>query len=202
VNELYNIFSLGSNSTYQIKAPISGYIISKNITPNEVLKQDGNTVLFGIAEIKDVWVVANVNESDISKVSLGYEADIRTISYPDRVYTGKIDKIFNVIDPLTKALQIIIKIPNTDMSLKPEMSTTVHIHYTEDSKMLCVPSSAIIFDENKYWVVVYRSKTDVEIRHIELLKDLNGTAYIKSGLKEHEKVISKNGLFIYDELAD
>lgn len=202
VNDLYSIYSLGSNSTYNIKAPISGYIIVKNITPNEVLNKDGNDLLFSISEIKDIWVVANVNESDIPKVKLGYEADVKTISYPDRIYEGKIDKIFNVIDPVTKALQIVIKIPNTDMTLKPEMSTTVHVHYDEDEKMLAVPSSAIIFDENKYWVVVFRSKTDMEVRQVDMLKDINGNAFLKSGVKKGEKVISKNGLFIYDALTD
>jgi cobalt-zinc-cadmium efflux system membrane fusion protein len=202
LSRLYSIYSLGSSSRYNIKAPISGYIIRKDISPNEVLNKDVADILFSIAEIKDVWVVANVNESDISKVQLGFEADIKTISYPDRVYKGKIDKIFNVIDPETKALQIIIKIPNEDLSLKPEMSTMVYLHCAEDRKMLAIPSSSVIFDQNKNWVVVFRSKTDVEVRQVEVYREFNGFTYIESGLKENEKVISQNGLFIYDALTE
>ena len=202
INELYSIFSLAGGSTYHIKAPISGYIIRKDISPNEILNKDAEDILFSLAEIKDVWVVANVNESDISNVALGYDADVTTIAYPDRIYKGKVDKILNAIDPVTKAMQIIIKIENSDMTLKPEMSTIVHVHYTEDRKLIAVPSSSIIFDENRNWVVVFRSRNDVEVRKVELEKDINGTAFIKSGLKDGETVISKNGLFIYDALTD
>jgi len=202
INEVYKIYSLKNGSIYNIIAPISGFIVTKSINQNEQLRSDKSDALFSIAEINEVWALANVNESDISKVQVGYEADVKTLSFPDNIYKGKVDKIFNAIDPETKSMKVRVKIPNSDFKLKPEMNATVNVRYTENEKMIAVPSSSVIFDKSKYWVMVFKDKNNIETRKVEIYRQLNNISYIKTGLNEGEKVISKNGIFIYDALND
>lgn len=202
INEIYSIYKLGDGASYSIYAPISGFIVAKNINLNEQLRADKLDVLFSIAQIDEVWVLANVNEIDISKVEVGYDAQIKTISYPDKVFKGKIDRIFNTIDPSTKAMKVRIKIPNPDLLLKPEMNATVILDFSEHKSMVAINSEAIIFDKSKTWVMVYKSRYEIETRLVEVYRQLSGITYIKSGLKSGESVISKNGLLIYDELND
>jgi cobalt-zinc-cadmium efflux system membrane fusion protein len=202
INEVYKIYSLKSGSIYNIVAPISGFIVTKSINQNEQLRSDKSDALFSIAEINEVWALANVNESDISKVQVGYEADVKTLSFPDNIYKGKVDKIFNAIDPETKSMKVRVKIPNADFKLKPEMNATVNVRYTENEKMIAIPSSSVIFDKSKYWVMIFKDKTNIETRKVEVYRQLNNISYIKTGLAEGEKVISKNGIFIYDALND
>ena len=166
------------------------------------MRADKADALFSIAQIDEVWALANVNESDISKVALGYDAKIQTISYPNKIYTGKIDRIFNAIDPATKAMKVRVKIPNANYDLKPEMSATVNLQFSENRQLVAIPSSAVIFDKNKNWVMVFRSRTDIETRQVEVYRQLGNITYLTEGLKEDEKVISKNGLLIYDALND
>lgn len=201
-NEVYNIYSIGSGSVYNIKAPISGFIVSKNINQNEQLRSDRSDAIFSIAQIDEVWVLANVNESDIAKVREGLEADITTLSYPDKVYKGHVDKIFNVIDPQTHAMKVRVRIPNQDLSLKPDMNATVTLRFEEPARMIAIPSSAVIFDKSKNWVMVFKSRTNIETRQVEIYRQLGNISYVSSGLKDGEKVISKNGLLIYDALND
>ena len=148
INEVYSIYHLKAGSEYRITAPISGFIVNKDITQNEELRSDRAEEVFSIAQIDEVWVLANVNESNISKVSLGYEADVETISYKDKIFKGKVDKIFNFIDPTAKAMKILIKINNPDLLLKPEMNATVNLKFTENKKLIAVPSSSILFDKS------------------------------------------------------
>lgn len=202
INEIYAIYSLGKNAQYPITAPISGFIVYKDLVQNEQIRSDRADAIFSIAQIDEVWALANVNESDISKVALGYDAQVQTISYPGKIYTAKVDRIFNAIDPSTKAMKIRAKIPNTDLSLKPEMNATVTLLFSENRSLAAVPSSSVIFDKNKYWVMVFRSRTDIETRQVEVYRQLGDITYIAAGLKEAEKVISKNGLLIYDALND
>jgi membrane fusion protein, heavy metal efflux system len=202
INEIFDIYSLGKNSIFNITAPISGFIVYKDINQGEQLRADKADILFSIAQIDEVWVLANVNESDISKVALGYDAQIQTISYPGKIYTGKIDRIFNAIDPATKAMKVRIKIPNADYALKPEMNATVNLQFSENRQLVAIPSSAVIFDKNKNWVMVFRSRTDIETRQVEVHRQLGDITYLTEGLKEGEKIISKNGLLIYDALND
>lgn len=202
INEIYGIYGLGKGSTYNITAPISGFILSKNIYPNELLRADLTEPLFTISEINEVWAEANVSESDIAKIKLGYDAEVRTLGFPDIPYKGKIDKIQNAIDPETKAMKVRVKIPNNNFELKPDMMATVNVFYTEDKALIAVPSSAVIFEKSKYWVMIFRDRSNIETRQVEVYRQLGNTNYISSGISKGEKVISKNALFVYDALND
>ena len=202
MNEIYKIYNLGKGSIYNIVAPISGFVVQKKINQNEQIRSDNSEPLFSIAEINEVWALANVNESDISKVQVGYDVTIKTLAFPDSAYLGKIDKIFNAIDPGTKSMKVRIKIPNADFKLKPEMNCTVAVNYSEKERMIAVPSSAVIFDKSKYWVMVFRDKQNIDTRKIEVYRQLGDITYVSAGLSEGETVITKNGMLIYDALND
>lgn len=202
INEVYSIYQLGSESTYNIVAPISGFVVFKDINQNEQLRNDKSDVVFTIAQIDEIWVLANVNESNISKVAVGYLADVQTISYPDKIFRGKIDRIFNAIDPATKAMKVLVKIPNKELLLKPDMNATVSIRYSENKDMIAVPSSSVIFDKSKNWVLVFKSRSDIETREVDVYRQLGNLTYIARGLHAGEKVISSNALLVYDALND
>lgn len=202
IQEIYKIYRLKSGSIYTIVAPMSGFVISKNIFQNEQIRSTDPDALFVIAETKEIWAVANVNEVDISKIQVGYQATVNTLAFPDHPYHGKIDKVYNVIDVLTKSMKIRIPLNNEDFQLKPEMNCTVDVKYTEPKSMVVIPSSSIIFDKNKYWVMVFHSKHHIETREIELYRQFDDISYVQKGLKSNEKIISKNGLLIYDAIND
>lgn len=202
VNQLYSIYSLKLGAIYNVTAPISGFIIEKNINPNIVLTSNNLSNLFSIADINEVWIMANVNESDIGLISQGMEASIKTISYPDRIFHGKVDRNFNILDPDTKTMKVRIRIPNADLALKPGMSATVTLDYNENRKLIAIPSSAVIFDKSKDWVMVYHDRSHIETRPVTVYSQVGDLTYINAGLKEGETVVTQNQLLIYDALND
>jgi cobalt-zinc-cadmium efflux system membrane fusion protein len=202
VKEIFSIYGLGKSTNYTVTSPISGFIISKNINRGMQLRSDNAESLFTVGQIADVWVMANVNESDIPRIKLGMAADVRTISFPDEVFKGKVDKIYNVLDLENKAMQIRIQLQNTGLKLKPEMHATVTLNFEEDRQMQAVPSQSIIFDRSKNWVMVFHSRTNIETRPVEVYRSLANRTYVREGLKPGERVISKNQLLVYDALND
>lgn len=202
IKQLYGIYQLSGGSIFKVTAPTSGFVISKKIVANELLRSDNAEPVFEIADTREIWAVANVNESDIGKIQTGYAARIKTLSFPDTVFSGKIDKIYNVIDPETRSMKIRITIPNYDFKLKAEMNCTVNINFSENKMLIAVPSSAIIFEKSKYWVMVFADKEHIETREVDLYRQLDGMAYLNSGVKEGETVITQNTLLIYDALND
>lgn len=201
-NELFQVYRINGGSNYNVTAPISGFIIDKNINQNMQLRSDNAEQVFSIAQIDEVWVLANVNESDIGKIRTGMTAQINTISYPEHTFTGKVDKIFNVLDPDTKAMKVRIRIPNPDLLLKPEMNATVRIEFQENKQLVAVPSAAVIFDKSKNWVMVYHDRSHIETRAVEVYRQSGDITYIQSGLNPEETVITKNQLLVYDALND
>jgi cobalt-zinc-cadmium efflux system membrane fusion protein len=202
INEIYKIYNLQSGALYNITAPISGFIIQKNITENELIRADKGDDIFEIAQIDEVWVLANVNESEIGLINPGIDADIHTISYPNRQFKGKVDRTFNILDPATKAMRVRIKLQNADHALKPEMSATVTLKYDETFSLPAVPSAAVVFDKSKYWVMVFKDKDHIETRQVDIYRDLGGITYLNGGVEAGEVVFVKNQLLIYDAIND
>ncbi|GAO43835.1 efflux RND transporter periplasmic adaptor subunit [Flavihumibacter petaseus] len=202
INEIYKIYRLKAGSIFDVVAPISGFVVTKNININELLRSDENEPLFSIAEMNEIWAVANVNEADIPRIKENYDVLVNTVAFPDLNYQGKVEKIYSLIDPATKAMKIRVRIPNHDFKLKPDMNCTVNVRYAEPEKKVAVPTSAIIFDKSKYWVMIFKDRQNIETRQVELHSQLNDVTYISSGLAAGETVISKNGLLIYDAIND
>ncbi|MEO5890737.1 MAG: efflux RND transporter periplasmic adaptor subunit [Ferruginibacter sp.] len=191
-----------ANGTYIITAPISGYIVEKKINQGGFIRSDANDNLFTVGNISDVWVWANVYETDISKVKVGYAAKVMTLAYPDSVFTGVVDEVSNILDPVTKVMRIRVKLPNEKQSLKPEMFANIIITNKEGSKSVSVAAKAIISEYGKNYVVVYKSRCELSVQEVEVLKTVGDKAYIKTGLKEGDKVISQNQVLLFKALTE
>lgn len=183
-----------------VKAPISGVITERKIAAGSYVRSDNADNLFTIGSIDDVWVMANIFEADMSRVKVGYETEITTLAYPDKVFHGKIDKLGDMLDPNNKALRVRIRLPNKDRLLKPEMFTNVKISNVQGFKALEVPSSAMLFDYGKNFVIRYKDDCNVEIADVKILKTLGDKTYLSAGLNVGDKLIVKNQLLIYSAL--
>ncbi|MEN9610197.1 MAG: hypothetical protein RLZZ628_1011 [Bacteroidota bacterium] len=201
VQETFKIYNLHGGSMYEVIAPMSGFIIQKNMNPNMLLRSDKSDNIFDIADIDEVWAIANVNESDINQVKLGMDARITTL-VSSKVYEGKVDKIFNIIDPETKAMKVRITLNNSGYVLKPEMRATIKLSYKENKSMIAIPSTGVIFDKSKNYVMIFKDRNNIETRQVEVFRQVGDVSYISSGLQEGEKVITHNQLLIYDALND
>jgi cobalt-zinc-cadmium efflux system membrane fusion protein len=191
-----------ANGTYVITAPISGYVVEKKINQGGFIRNDANDNLFTIGNISDVWVWANVYETDIAKVKVGYAAKVTTLAYPDSVFNGVVDEVSNVLDPVTKVMRIRVKLPNEKQSLKPEMFANIVITNKEGRKAISVPSKAIVSENGKNYVIIYKSKCELTVQEVEILKIVDGRVYIKSGLKEDDLVIAENQILLFKALTE
>lgn len=197
------ILSINGNNhqgEYLIKAPIDGFVVQKNITNGMAIRPDNANNLFTISDLKEVWVQANVYEANIDKVHQGDDVDVTTITYPDKVYKGKISQLMNVLDPTNRVMKMRVVLPNPDYLLKPQMFATVTVNQSLNQEAISVPVGALVFDHSQYYVIVYKSPKEVQIRSVELLTTNNTTAYIKSGLSLGEQVISTQAILIYGAL--
>lgn len=194
------VYNVKKGNIYSVVAPISGYIVQKNINKDMQLRSDRSENIFDVANTTNVWAIMNVNEADIEKISLGMKAQVSTLSYPDKIFDGRIDKIFKIIDPETNSMQARVVLDNANGLLIPESKATIKVSSSENSTALTVPSKAVIFDDNRSFVVVFKSRTDIKIKEIKILKQVGDITYVAGGLSEGEEVITNNQLLIYRSL--
>jgi len=200
VNRVLKINGGNTQGDYQVKAPISGFVVEKLVNNNTTIRADNSNNLFTISDLKNVWVWANVYESNITAIKMGDHVNVTTLSYPGRIFKGKVDKIMNVLDPTNKVMKVRVSLENTDYALKPQMFASVTVTNQENKQSICISSHALIFDHSQYYVLVYNGKTDVRITPVQILSSNGDRTYISTGLNEGEKIIASQAILIYDAL--
>lgn len=199
IKQIYSIYHLSSNSVYEVKAPVSGFIVQKNVNPQMQIRPDDGPI-FTISGLNNVWIIANVYESDISKVHQGMSVRIVTLAYPGKEFFGKIDKVYNMLDDESKTMNVKISLNNKQFLLKPGMLANVYVETKQSAAIMpCIDSHALIFENGENFVVI-SNHNKLEVREVEVLQQLNGRAYISSGLKQGDAVINKNALLVYNAL--
>ena len=193
-----------SNSEgYEVKAPIAGFVVERNLTDNTQVRADNGQNLFTIADLSSVYVLVNVYESDIAQIQTGDPVKITALSYPDRVFEGKIDKIDNMLDPDNKVMHARIKIANPGNLLKPQMFANILIKAKSGENLPFINSNALVFDNDKnYVIVVDHSKAKAHIQPVEIAKTVENRAYISKGLKPGDRVIGSRQVYLYESLKD
>ncbi len=189
----------GNNATYLLKAPISGTVIEKTITNNSQVRQDNSASLFTVADLSTVWVIASVYESDIDKIHVGDKVIVNTLSTPDKNYEGRIDKIYDVLDPASRTMKVRISMTNPGNELKPEMFATINVRGKDEGQALSIPSRAVVLDDSKQYVVVKQSDHKLIIKPVTVVKRIREKSFV-TGLNEGEEVVVNSQVFLYEAL--
>ncbi len=203
LNRVNRVLKINGGSTvgdFEVKAPISGFIVEKNVNNNTIIRADNSNSLFTISDLKNVWVWANVYESNIAAIKMGNNVNVTTLSYPGKVFSGKVDKIMNVLDPTNKVMKVRVALDNSGYLLKPQMFASVTVTNPENKQAICISSKSLIFDNSQYYVLIYNSKNDIRITPVQILNTNGDKTYIASGVKEGDKLISSQTILIYDAL--
>ena len=192
--------SSGSDGTFVIKAPISGFVVEKNITAGTQIAAESDP-LFVVADISLVWIIANVYAGNLAFVKEGMPVEITTSAYPDELFHGKIDVMSQMFDPEERVLKARIVMPNTDLRLKPEMAVDLTLRDSRETLMPTIPTKALIFDDNQYFVVKQTIDGFV-FTGVTLHAQTGDKTYIEKGLEAGEKVVVKDNLLMYSKLKE
>ncbi len=202
MTEVFSIYTFEGGSRFVLRAPVSGYVIRKDIARDVTLPEDNHDPVFTIAELDKVWVLADVYESDIARVKEGMNAEVTTLSYPGKVMRGKVDRIFNILDPETRTMRIRITLDNPNVLLKPEMIARVQLTFQENENLPAIPADAVIQDAGKHFVMIFKDRRNIAVREIVPARTTANTLWVSEGLQPGEVVISREQLFVYDALNE
>lgn len=178
-----------------LTAPIAGVVVDRQIGPGQYL-QAGGTPVFTIADPSNVWLLANVRESDAGLMKVGQAVEVRVLAYPQRVFKAQVTYVAAVLDPVTHRLPVRAAIDNHDGALKPEMFASFRILTGDASESPAVPEAAVIYEGDAAHVWVVTADGLLTFRSIRAGRNNDGLVEVVDGLKAGERVITKGGLFI------
>ena len=194
-----------SSQDFLLRAPIDGEVVARNVTPGmEVQGQytGGNAAeLFTIGNLDRVWVLADVFEIDLRRVSIGAPATVNVVAYPHRPFMGRVDWISNSLDPATRTVKVRAAIDNREHLLKPEMFATISIAAGSQQK-LAIPRSAALRIGDEIVAYVDRGPAPIggerfERRQIAIEDDrADDYVPVSRGLQRGEKVVSSGAILL------
>jgi membrane fusion protein, heavy metal efflux system len=187
-----------------IQSPFGGRVIARNVTKGEVIETDD--MLFQVADLSTVWVIVNVPEKDIAYVqrsaSQNRTLDITVSAYPHEIFEGRLTRIGETLDPVTRTLRVRIETLNIQKRLKPEMFAIVRIESDPDTETLTIPASAVQQDRGESIVFVQLGHRQFQRRPVRLGEESHEIVKVLEGLREHERVVTHGAFVLKTELAN
>ncbi len=196
--ELYSAST--EKGVFQIKAPVSGFIVNNNISTGMQISAEGEP-LFTISNLDDVWVNFNIYTTDIDNVKENMEVDIKTSAYPDKVFKGKIAKISQVIDPVENVLKARVVLKNNDLLLKPGLNVETIVKINKEEKAFKLPDDAVVFHNDTYYSVIAKNDCDMLIKRLNILSKDEKMVYVDEGLEQGDQVLVENALLMFDKIS-
>ena len=179
-----------------INSPVSGYITQKNALPNMYVQPE--TMLYTVADLSDVWVLAQVFQSDAGKIKPGDPAEVTVDAYPGRVFSGRVDYILPQFDMNTRTLPVRLVFPNPGLKLRPGMYVNVRVKLPM-GRQLVVPASAAFHSGTKNLIFVYGGQGSIEPREVEFGPQVGDQTVIAKGLKVGEEIVTSANFLIDSE---
>jgi cobalt-zinc-cadmium efflux system membrane fusion protein len=173
-----------------IRSPIQGVVLDVNTASGELQRSlDNATAIATIANINDVWVVADLYPRDVQAVRRGQAVEVRVNGYPDTIFHGVIDNISDAVDAQTLTLKVRVVLPNPHHRLKPQMYATVAVT-NQKRNAIVLPATAVIRDGVSTYVYIQTGENKYDRRDVRIGEAHDATVEITGGLNEGDRVVS------------
>ena len=183
--------------TLTFYAPASGTVTAKHVTEGQEMRA-GTTVL-EITDLGRLWLMVDVYEQDLAWVRPGAAATVMLPYQPGPPLAGRIDYVYDTLDPATRTVRARLVVPNADGALRPGMYATAILRGHPTPPTPVVPTDAVIRSEGRDVVVEALGEGRFRPRAVETGLEADGHVQITSGLVGGERVVTRAQFLIDSE---
>ena len=176
-------------------SPATGDVIEKKVINGQQVKAGDE--LYRIADHSQVWIIADVAESDIGAIGVGSAAKVTVRADLGAPVEGKVTFIYPELKPETRTVPLRIEIPNPEGKLKTSMYADVVLNAGDAVPVPAVPANAVIDSGTRQVVLVAKGEGRFEPRAVKLGGRGDGYVEIVDGLKVGEDVVT-SATFLID----
>ncbi len=174
--------------TITFYAPQDGVIDNLNIREGFYVKP--GTTLLSIGQLDEVWVEAEVFESQSALVSIGMRVTMSLAYLPGKEWIGKVDYVYPTLNPKTRTVKVRLRFKNENYLLKPNMFAQVIIHPDAVENTLLVPKESVIRTGSKERVVLALGSGRFKSIEVKVGRFDDNSVEILAGLDEGEEVVT------------
>ncbi len=184
-----------------VRSPIAGKVISFNAPPGLLVQPGNPPAPYSVANVSIKWMLANVSESEIPFFHLGQPVQVKVMAYPNRVFQGKVSKIYETVDPNSHRVTIRSEIADPHDELRPGMLANFVIRVHDPVEATAIPANGVVREADgtmTAWATTDRRHFAQKIVKIGLRKD--DQVEVLDGLQRGELVVTDNAVFLSNML--
>jgi len=177
-------------------SPISGVVTKKDVVQGHKLA--AGDMPYEITDLSEVWVLADIYESDLAKTKVGMPATLSLDAFPNQVFTGSVAFIDPILDPKTRTAKVRLAFANPRGELRPEMFGEVTLRSLA-REGLRIPADAVIDSGTKKVVFVSLGDGKFQPRELELGATDGDQVEVVSGLEPGDQVVVRANFLVDSE---
>lgn len=186
-------------SRFDLKSPLDGTVVERSVTVGQLVGADPAQMLYTIADLNVLQVVAELYERDLSRVARGLPVAVTVEAYPDETFSGAIAYVGDVVDPNTRTIKVRCSVTNRGLKLKPEMFARVNLKLGSGSPVLVLPKEAVLEVGGQEFVFVQTADGKYVRRPVVTGVAAGDTIQIRQGVEAGERVVVKGALLLKGE---
>jgi cobalt-zinc-cadmium efflux system membrane fusion protein len=183
-------------SRFEMKSPLSGIVVERTVTPGQSVTGDSDHVLFTVADLDVLQVVADLYEHDLALVREGQSAVVKVEAYPDAEFPATVTVVGDVVDPVTRTIKVRARVSNDSHKLKPEMFARLQLDVSDTARFLIVPREAVLEVDGKQFVYVVENGNRYVKREVTIANISAEQTRVLAGLQEGERIVTKGAVLI------
>jgi cobalt-zinc-cadmium efflux system membrane fusion protein len=188
-------------SRFELKSPLTGIVVERAVTPGQSVGGDAGQVLFTVADLDMLQVVADVYERDLALVKEGQYAKVAVEAYPGAMFPATVAAIGDVVDPTTRTIKLRAWVNNADRKLKPEMFARLHLRVGENTPLLTIPREAVLESDGKQYVYIVEGDNHYVKREITVAPISPDYVRVVEGLSSGQRIVVKGAVLIQGQEA-
>jgi cobalt-zinc-cadmium efflux system membrane fusion protein len=183
-------------SRFEMKSPLTGIVVERMVTPGQSVGGDVNQVLFTVADLDMLQVVADVYERDLALVKEGQFARVKVEAYPDVDFPATVAAVGDVVDPASRTIKLRAWVNNQDHRLKPEMFARLHIQVGDSTRILVVPKESVLESDGKQFVFVVEDSNHYIKHEVKVANFTPDQMRVLEGLTPGQRIVTKGAVLI------
>lgn len=183
-------------SRFEMKSPLTGIVVERAVTPGQSVTVESGHVLFTIADLDVLQVVADVYERDLALVREGQPAMVKVEAYPDIEFPAKVTAVGDLVDPATRTIKVRAQVNNKSHKLKPEMFARLQLDVGGGAQFLTVPREAVLEVNGKQFVYVVENENRYVKREVKTANLSPERTRIVEGLAQGERIVTRGAVLL------
>ncbi|QHS53849.1 efflux RND transporter periplasmic adaptor subunit [Edaphobacter sp. 12200R-103] len=174
------------NADYPVISTISGTVLDRKVTIGQIVQPA--EVAFMVADLSNVWVIADVPEQSAGKLHKGMEVIVKIPALPEQEIQGKLSYVSPIVDPNTRTVQVRMDLANPKGIFKPAMLANMTFIDASERKNT-IPSTAVVRENNKDCIFVQIGPHNFMLREVSLGLESGDRRVLESGVNPGEKIV-------------